>query len=94
MRFMAAVGHQPTQDELRLHDDGRDVDNLFWYLMLAPTVPQTSADYVARLIERLHVLHACFEQTMGDLGLLPVRVVVREPAAVFSDVARAAVAAR
>jgi hypothetical protein len=91
---MAAVGHVPTQDELRLYDDGRDVDDLFWYLMLEPTVPRTSATYVARLIDRLHLLHECYEATMRDLGLLRVDVVVCEPAVVFADVARAAVPAR
>jgi hypothetical protein len=79
---------------LRLYDDGRDVDDLFWYLMLEPTVPRTSAAYVARLIDRLHLLHECYEGTMRGLGLLRVDVVVREPAAVSTDVARAAVAAR
>jgi hypothetical protein len=91
---MAAVGHVPTQDELRLYDDGRDVDDLFWYLMLEPTVLRTSAAYVARLIDRLHLLHDCYEQTMHDLGLLRVGAVVREPAAVFADVARATAPAR
>jgi hypothetical protein len=88
-RFMAAIGHVPTQDELRLHDDGRDVDDLFWYLMLEPTVLRTSAEYVDRLIERLSLLHACFEQTFDDLRLLRADAVVREPAAVFADVAAA-----
>jgi hypothetical protein len=89
-RFMAAVGHVPTQDELRLYDGGRDVDDLFWYLMLEPTVLRTSADYVARLIDRLHLLHDCYEQTLNALGLLRVDAVVREPALVFADVAHAA----
>jgi hypothetical protein len=93
-RFMAAIGHVPTQDELRLHDDGRDVDDLFWYLMLAPTVLRTSADYVARLLARLVLLHECYEQAMHDLGLRPVEIGLREPAAVLPDVARAVPAAR
>jgi hypothetical protein len=79
-RFMAAIGHVPTQDELRLHDDGRDVDDLFWYLMLEPTVLRTSAEYVDRLVDRLHLLHECYERAFDDLGLLRVDVGVREPA--------------
>jgi hypothetical protein len=79
-RFMAAIGHVPTQDELRLHDDGRDVDDLFWYLMLEPTVLRTSAEYVARLVERLHLLHECYERAFDDLGLPRVDVGAREPA--------------
>jgi hypothetical protein len=78
-RFMAAIGHVPTQDELRLHDDGRDVDDLFWYLMLEPTVLRTSAEYVARLVERLHLLHECYERAFDDLGLPRVDVGAREP---------------
>jgi hypothetical protein len=84
-RFMAAIGHQPTPDELRLHDDGRDVDDLFWYLMLEPTVLRTSAEYVDRLLDRLRLLHACYERAFDHLGLLRVDVVVREPAVAFAD---------
>jgi hypothetical protein len=93
-RLMAALGHQPTPEEMRLYDDGRDVDDLFWYLMLEPTVPRTSAAYVARLLDRLDLLHTCYERAMDDLGLLRVDVVVRERAVVFSDVARATAGAR
>ena len=83
-RFMAAIGHVPTQDELRLHDDGRDVDDLFWYLMLEPTVLRTSTEYVERLLGRLRLLHECYERAFDDLGLLRVDVVVREPAVVVT----------
>jgi hypothetical protein len=93
-RLMAALGHQPTPEEMRLYDDGRDVDDLFWYLMLEPTVLSTSADYIGRLIARLHLLHECYEGTMRDLGMQGVDVVVREQGAVFADVFRAAVPAR
>ncbi|MCU1615806.1 MAG: hypothetical protein JWO98_3346 [Frankiales bacterium] len=93
-RFMAAIGHVATQDEMRLHDDGRDVDDLFWYLMLEPTVLSTSADYIGRLIARLYLLHECYEGTMRDLGMQGVDVAVREQDAVFADVFRAAVPAR
>lgn len=86
-RFMAAIGHVPTPDELRLHDDGRDVDDLFWYLMLEPTVLRTSGQYVERLLERLQLLHECYERAFDDLGLLRVDVVVREPAVVLADLA-------
>jgi hypothetical protein len=88
-RFMAAVGHEPTQDELRLYDDGRAVDDLFWYLMLEPTVLRTSAEYVARLVDRLHLLHECYEQALQALGLDWFDVVAREPDVVVLDAARA-----
>lgn len=83
-RFMAAIGHVPTQEEMRLHDDGRDVDDLFWYLMLEPTVLRSSAEYVERLLDRLRLLHECYERAFDDLGLLRVTVVVREPAVAFA----------
>jgi hypothetical protein len=79
-RFMAAIGHEPTAEELRLHDEGRDVDDLFWYLMHEPSVLRTSAEYVGRLIDRLELLHDCYEQALAELAL--PRVAVRhEPAA-------------
>jgi hypothetical protein len=93
-RFMAAIGHVPTQDELRLHDDGRDVDDLFWYLMLEPSVLRTSAEYVERLLGRLDLLHECYERVFDDLGLLRVDVVVREPAIVVASEEKARAATR
>lgn len=84
-RFMAAIGHVPTEHELRLHDDGRDVDDLFWYLMLEPTAMRTSAEYVERLLDRLRLLHECYERAFDDLGLLRVEVGVREPAVAPAD---------
>jgi hypothetical protein len=88
-RFMAAVGHVASQDELRLHDDGRLVDDLFWYLMLEPTVLRTSAEYVARLIDRLYLLHECYEQALAALALDRFEVMAREPAVVVPDAAPA-----
>lgn len=81
-RFMAALGHVPTQDELRFYDDGRDVDGLFWYLMHEPTVLRTSADWVGRLSARLRLLHECFEQVLTELRLTRFDTVREEPASV------------
>jgi hypothetical protein len=77
--FLAALGHVPTQDELRFYDDGRDVDGLFWYLMHEPTVLRTSAAWVSRLSARLRLLHECFEQALPELGLPQVPAVREEP---------------
>jgi hypothetical protein len=41
---------------------------------------RTSAEYVARLLDRLRLLHECYERAFDDLGLLRVDV-VREPRA-------------
>lgn len=68
MQFMAAIGFVPTEDDLRRYDDGRDVELLFWRLMHEPQ-RRRGAAYVALLLERLDLLHECFEQAMADLGL-------------------------
>ena len=48
---------------------GRDLDRLFWSLMLEPTPLRTSGDWVDRLVGRLVLLHECYEQAMDQLGL-------------------------
>jgi hypothetical protein len=68
-RFTAALGHRPSPAEWRWHACGRDVDRLFWSLMLEPTAVSTSAAYVDRLVDRLVLLHECYEQAMAQLGL-------------------------
>jgi hypothetical protein len=68
-RFTAALGHRPSPAEWRGHACGRDVDRLFWSLMLEPTAVSTSAAYVDRLVDRLVLLHECYEQEMARLGL-------------------------
>jgi hypothetical protein len=45
------------------------VSRLFWDLMSEPTRITASADYVTRLVERLHLLHRCYEEAMLGLGL-------------------------
>jgi hypothetical protein len=37
--------------------------------MLEPTAVSTSAAYVDRLVDRLVLLHECYEQEMARLGL-------------------------
>jgi hypothetical protein len=69
LRFTAALGHRPSPAEWRGHACGRDVDRLFWALMLEPTPVSTSAAYVDRLVDRLVLLHECYEQAMAQLGL-------------------------
>ena len=76
-RSTAALGHRPSPAEWRWHGCGRDVDRLFWSLMLEPTPVSTSAAYVDRLVDRLVLLHECYEQAqaLAQLGLAtpPVR---------------------
>jgi hypothetical protein len=66
-RFTAALGVHPSPAEWRAHAGGRDVDRLFWSLMLEPTPVSTSAAWVDRLLDRLVLLHACYEQAMAQL---------------------------
>ena len=87
-RFMAAVGFVPGRAELLLYDEGRELDPLFWYLMRHPTVVRRSPDYVDRLIERLYLLHECYEQAMVELGLRRTAV-APEPAPVVTHVPEA-----
>src|SRR3954451_14475192 len=68
-RFLAAIGVVPTQAELREYDHGRDLDRFFWFLMQRPSAVSSSAAYVGRLVDRLQVLHACFEEELHVLGL-------------------------
>jgi hypothetical protein len=69
-RFLAAVGYVPAPGELRGFDGGRELAELFWHV-LGPG-PRgrrgASPDYVDRLVERLHLLHACFEQELRPAG--------------------------
>ena len=48
--------------------------------MHEPSVVRTSAAYVDRLIERLLLLHACYERALAEQALPRVEV-HREPAA-------------
>ncbi len=68
-RFMAAIGFVPTAEELRRCDEGREVDFLFWRLMQQPTRVRGKAAYVSRLLDRLELLHECYELAMRDLDL-------------------------
>jgi hypothetical protein len=64
-RFTAALGQRLTEDEDRAHDGGREVGRLFWYLMDRPGPAVRSAAWTTRLVERLELLHACYEQALG-----------------------------
>jgi hypothetical protein len=67
LRFTAALGQRLTGDEDRAHDGGREVERLFWFLMDRPAPAVTSAAWAGRLVERLELLHTCYEQALGGL---------------------------
>jgi len=66
-RFLAAVGAAPTPATRLLSGGGEEVAWLFWDLMDEPTRPRTSAEYTRRLVDRLALLHECYEQAMTEL---------------------------
>lgn len=68
VRFLTAIGVAPTADEMRRCDDGREVDYLFWRMMQRPTRVRRQV-YADRLIERVVLLHECYELAMEDLRL-------------------------
>lgn len=69
VRFMAAVDFAPTGAEKRRYGRGKHLHGLFAYLMGEPTITGPSETYVRTLVERLYVLHDCYEQAMRELGL-------------------------
>src|SRR5690349_10295501 len=77
--FLGALGYRPTQAELREYDDGRDLDRFFWFLMQRPFAVPSSLQYVGRLVERLVLLHECFEDALAELGVRRPDVGLREP---------------
>ena len=86
-RFMAAIGSSPTPATMVWSGHGEELAWLFWDLMAEPTILARSEEYVRRLIERLHVLHDCYEQAMDELGFPrlapePAEVVPAEPSPV------------
>jgi hypothetical protein len=68
-RFTAAVGSASSPAVRVWSGWGEELHWLFWELMNEPTTLTTSEDYVRRLIERLHLLHRCYEEAMEDLAL-------------------------
>jgi hypothetical protein len=77
--FLDAIGYRPTRAELREYDDGRDLDRFFWFLMQRPFAVPSSLQYIGRLVERLVLLHECFEDALAELGVRRPEVSVREP---------------
>ncbi|WP_448640162.1 hypothetical protein [Geodermatophilus sp. URMC 63] len=68
--YTAALGVDVPPREWRWYESGRDLDRLFWSLMLEPTAVTTSPAWVDRLVSRLVLLHECYEQAMDSLGLV------------------------
>jgi hypothetical protein len=67
-RYMAGIGTSPSSATMVWSGGGEELAWLFWDSMSEPTTLARSEDYVRRLVERLHLLHDCYEQAMDDLG--------------------------
>jgi len=78
-RFVAAVGCAPSDATRVWRGWEEEVCWLFWDLMSKPNRVDGTDQHAERLVERLHLLHECYEQTMRDLGL--PRLAVQEPTA-------------
>jgi hypothetical protein len=69
-RLLAAVGTpSPPDPWAERHGYVDEVAWLFWDLMDEPTQVRTSEEYVQRLLERLALLHECYESAMDQLGM-------------------------
>ncbi|MGY1728798.1 hypothetical protein ACI79J_17670 [Geodermatophilus sp. SYSU D01062] len=73
-RFAAAVGSTLSVDERRFVRTAH-VDRLFWSLMFEPVPVSTSAAWVDRLVERLDLLHGCYESVVAELTARPAPAV-------------------
>jgi hypothetical protein len=78
-RFTAAVGSAPSEATRVWRGWEEEVCWLFWDLMSKPNRVDGTQAHAERLVERLVLLHECYEQTMRELGL--PRLSVQEPAA-------------
>jgi hypothetical protein len=68
-RFLAAVGASPYPVTHVWSGWEEELHFVFWDRMPEPTPPRDREEYVQRLIDRLDVLHGCYETALDDLGL-------------------------
>jgi hypothetical protein len=69
VRYGRALGVAPTRIMSLWSGWGEELSWLFWDLMSDPPVPRRHEDYVNLLVDRLNLLHECYEQAMDELGL-------------------------
>ncbi|NYJ07529.1 hypothetical protein [Petropleomorpha daqingensis] len=68
-RFVLALGRSPASVTDIWSGCGEEVSWVFWDLMDHPARTRTSSAYVRRLVDRLYLLHECYEQAMAHLAL-------------------------
>ena len=66
-RFVVALGRSPSSVSDIWSGCGEEVSWVFWDLMDHPVRTRSSAAYVRRLVDRLYLLHECYEQAMAQL---------------------------
>jgi len=70
-RFVGALGRSPSSVTDIWSGCGEEVSWVFWDLMDYPTRTRSSEAYVRRLVDRLYLLHGCYEQAMAGLEPVP-----------------------
>jgi hypothetical protein len=70
-RFLSAVGVTPADARGTWYGRRVRLSRLFWDLMSEPATATTPAEYTRRLVERLELLHRCYEQAMAELEFPP-----------------------
>jgi hypothetical protein len=68
-QFGSAVGLPTSKTWSRWYRDYASVSELFWDLMSVPTTAETARDLTGRLVQRLDLLHRCYEEALIELGL-------------------------
>jgi hypothetical protein len=67
-RFVAALGPSSAPAGSAWSGGTGELSQLFWDTMSEPSAPSSSPDYVRRLVDRVRLLHECYEQAMDVLG--------------------------
>jgi hypothetical protein len=81
-RFVAAVGMPQSARIWSWYERRARVSWLFWDLMCAPAPSASPDEYARRLIQRLELLHTCYESAAAELGLSRISAGQRTEAAV------------
>jgi hypothetical protein len=80
-RFLAVLGAPASPVTQVWSGGGEELSWLFWDLMDEPAMRAHPSDFARRLVDRLRLLHECYEQAMDGLGLPRSTPVPSEPAA-------------
>jgi hypothetical protein len=68
-KFIAAVGLPTSKSSTKWYREYAGVSEIFWDLMSVPTPARAAEDYTGRLVQRLELLHRCYEEAFAELGL-------------------------